>query len=62
MILLNVAVLISYDRAGVKMADHHEASHEFLDFCRAEQRAGREPYGRSMWLVPPVSGSATPLY
>jgi nitric-oxide synthase len=62
MILLNEAVLLSYDRAGVKMADHHEAAHEFLDFCRAEQRLGREPYGKWMWLVPPISGSATPLF
>jgi len=42
--------------------DHPEASHEFLDFCRAEQRLGREPYGRWVRLVPPISGSATPLY
>ncbi len=62
MIMLNEAVLLSYDRAGVKIADHHEASREFLDFCRAEQNAGREPYGKWMWLVPPISGSATPLY
>lgn len=62
MIMLNEAVLLSYDRAGVKMADHHEAGHEFLDFCRAEQSLGREPYGKWMWLVPPISGSGTPLY
>lgn len=62
MVMLNQAVLHSYDRAGVKMADHHAATREFLQFCRAEQEAGREVYGEWSWLVPPISGSATPLY
>jgi nitric oxide synthase oxygenase domain/subunit/ferredoxin-NADP reductase/CRP-like cAMP-binding protein len=62
MLMLHEAVLHSYDRAGVKMADHHNVCHEFLEFCRNEQAAGREPYGKWMWLVPPFSSSATPLY
>ncbi len=62
MLMLHEAVLHSYDRAGVKMADHHNVCHEFLEFCRNEQVAGREPYGKWMWLVPPFSSSATPLY
>jgi len=62
MLMLHEAVLHSYDRAGVKMADHHNVCHEFLEFCRNEQGAGREPYGKWMWLVPPFSSSATPLY
>ncbi len=62
LILLNEAVLHSFDRDGVKMADHHSAGHEFLEFCREEQKAGREPYGKWMWLVPPVSSSTSVLY
>lgn len=62
LILLNEAVLQSYDRAGVKMADHHSICHEFLEFCRNEQKAGREPFGKWMWLVPPVASSTTVLY
>ena len=62
MLMLHEAVLHSYDRAGVKMADHHNVCHEFLEFCRNEQAAGREPFGKWMWLVPPFSSSATPLY
>ena len=62
MIMLNKAVLLSFERTGMKMANHHEAAHEFLDFCRVEQNMGREPYGRWMWLVPPTFSSATPLY
>ncbi|MEY3176256.1 MAG: nitric-oxide synthase, bacterial [Planctomycetota bacterium] len=62
MLMLHEAVLHSFDRAGVKMADHHSVCHEFLEFCRNEQSAGREPAGKWMWLVPPFSSSATVLY
>jgi nitric-oxide synthase len=55
-------VLHSFDRAGVRIADHHAVGHEFLEFCRNEQAAGREPHGRWMWLVPPVSASTSVLY
>ena len=62
LVMLNEALLQSFDRAGVKMADHHQIGREFLEFCRAEQQAGREPHGRWMWLVPPVSSSTSVLY
>lgn len=62
MVVLNEALLHSFDREGVKMSDHHSVGHEFLEFCRNEQKAGREPYGKWMWLVPPVSSSASILY
>ncbi|MFM9058758.1 MAG: nitric oxide synthase oxygenase [Planctomycetaceae bacterium] len=61
-LMLVEAVLHSFDRAGVKIADHHAVGHEFLEFCRNEQAAGREPYGRWMWLVPPVASSTSVLY
>lgn len=62
LIMLNEAVLHSFDRDAVKISDHHAIGHEFLEFCRNEQRAGREPYGKWMWLVPPVSSSTSVLY
>lgn len=62
MVMLNQAVLHSFDASGIKMADHHATTREFLQFCRAEQGAGREPCGEWSWLVPPISGSATPLF
>jgi nitric-oxide synthase, bacterial len=62
LIMINEALIRSFDRAGVKIADHHNACHEFLEFCRVEQKAGREPYGDWTWLVPPVSSSTTALY
>jgi nitric-oxide synthase len=62
MLMLHESVLHSYDRARVKIADHHSVCHEFLEFCRNEQAVGREPAGKWMWLVPPFSSSATVLY
>lgn len=61
-LMLVEAVLHSYDRAGIRMADHHAVGHEFLEFCRQEQGAGREPHGKWMWLVPPVASSTSVLY
>jgi hypothetical protein len=37
----NLAVLHSFDSAGVTMADHHTESHRFLTHLAREQRAGR---------------------
>lgn len=62
MVLINEAVLHSFDRDGVKLSDHHAIGHEFLEFCRNEQKSGREPYGKWMWLVPPGASSASVLY
>ncbi len=62
LIMINEALIQSFDRARVKLSDHHTIGHEFLEFCRSEQRAGREPYGNWTWLVPPVSASTSVLY
>ena len=56
------AVLWSFDRAGVKIVDHHSASLEFLQFCKNEQDTERDIFGHWPWLVPPIGGSATPLF
>ena len=59
---LNLAVLYSFELAGVKMSDHHAASNDFLEFARAEAAAGRRVDARWDWLVPPISGSLSPLF
>src|SRR3954464_7020430 len=38
---LNRAVLHSFERAGVKMTDHHTESERFLTHLRSEEKAGR---------------------
>jgi len=59
---LNVAVLYSFEKAGVKIMDHHAASQAFMKFDEQESRAGRTTYARWSWIVPPISGSLTPVF
>ncbi|GAB7045292.1 nitric oxide synthase oxygenase [Catenuloplanes indicus] len=59
---LNRAVLHSYQRAGVKISDHHTEAARFLEHVRREQRAGREVPADWSWIVPPMSGAATPVF
>ena len=59
---LNVAVLHSFRRASVRIVDHHSASREFLAHMEREGRAGRITPADWTWIVPPVSGSATPVF
>jgi nitric-oxide synthase len=59
---LNVAVLHSFDKAGIKIMDHHAASQAFMKFDDQESRAGRVVHARWSWIVPPISGSATPVF
>lgn len=62
LIELNAAVLHSFDRAGVRIVDHHRASKEFIEFCEQERRLGREATADWSWIVPPISGSATEVF
>jgi nitric-oxide synthase len=59
---LNVAVLHSYERAGVTMLDHHAASHAFDKFEALEHQAGRIVHARWSWIVPPISGSTVTVF
>lgn len=59
---LNIAVVHSFRRAGVTVLDHHVASREFFDFVTEEHAVGRPVYADWIWIVPPVSGSATPQF
>lgn len=59
---LNAAVLYSYAKAGVRIVDHHRASSEFMDFVSREKKNGRIVSADWSWIVPPMSGSATPVF
>ena len=59
---LNIAVLHSFERAGVTIADHHTESVRFLSHIAREQRQGRPTPADWSWIVPPVSGGLTPVY
>ncbi|MFC8509486.1 nitric oxide synthase oxygenase [Streptomyces sp. NPDC057411] len=59
---LNVAVLHSFQEAGVTMADHHTESERFLRHIDQESRHGRSTPADWSWIVPPISGSATSVF
>lgn len=62
MVELNLAVLYSFKEDGVKIVDHHTASDQYMTFSELEKRQQREVTGDWSWLVPPVSGSACPVF
>lgn len=59
---LNLAVLHSYEQAGVTIADHHTEAHRFLKHVDKEERAGRVCPAEWSWIVPPLSGGATAVF
>jgi nitric-oxide synthase len=59
---LNIAVLHSYEAAGVKITDHHTESRRFLTHLEREEAQGRTVPADWSWIVPPVSGGLTPVY
>jgi nitric-oxide synthase len=59
---LNLAVLHSFTAAGMKISDHHTESRRFLTHVEREERAGRIAPADWTWIVPPLSGGATPVF
>jgi len=59
---LNEAVIHSFAQDGVTMVDHHSATDQFLRFQNREAQCGRDVKGDWSWLVPPMSGSTTPVF
>ena len=59
---LNIAVLHSYKKHGVRMMDHHTVTNYFMRFAAEEKRCARPVHADWGWLVPPISGSTTPVY
>jgi nitric-oxide synthase len=59
---LNLAVLHSFDQARVTITDHHTESRRFLTYLEQEQNCGRTVAADWSWIVPPISGSSTPVF
>jgi nitric-oxide synthase len=59
---LNIAVLYSFGQAGMKITDHHTESQRFLTHLEREEKAGRHVPADWSWIVPPLSGGATPVF
>ncbi len=59
---LNVAVLYSFAKQGVTIVDHHTASRQFIHHDELEKQAGRTVPAHWVWMVPPISGSTSPIF
>lgn len=59
---LTSAVLHSYRKNGVSIIDHHSASRQFLRFVESEETRGKKVPADWSWIVPPLSGSACPVF
>ncbi len=59
---INRAVLHSFREGGVTITDHHTESDRFLTHLEREERAGRSCPADWSWIVPPMSGSQTPVF
>jgi nitric-oxide synthase len=44
------------------LIDHHSAAASHLRFEEEETKKGRSIHGLWDWLIPPLSGSTTPLW
>lgn len=59
---LNIAVLDSFQSAGVTIVDHHTASETFMTHLANEQRLRGGCPADWVWLVPPTAGSTTQVF
>ena len=62
LVVLNEAVLWSFDQEEIRMADHHGVTEDFQKFCAQEKKEGREVSADWSWIVPPISGSTTAAF
>lgn len=59
---VNLAVLHSFQKLNITIVDHHTASESFMKHMENEQRLRNGCPADWVWIVPPLSGSATPVY
>lgn len=59
---LNLAVLHSFQKAGVTVVDHHTASESFMKHYENEMRIRGGCPADWVWIVPPMSGSVCPVF
>ncbi|XP_061116719.1 nitric oxide synthase, brain [Conger conger] len=59
---VNIAVLYSFQNAKVTIVDHHSATESFMKHMENELRVRGGCPGDWVWIVPPMSGSITPVF
>lgn len=51
-----------FQKQNVTIMDHHSASESFMKYMQSEYRARGGCPADWIWLVPPISGSITPVF
>ncbi|XP_075760963.1 nitric oxide synthase, inducible [Pelodiscus sinensis] len=59
---INIAVLHSFQKQNVTIMDHHSAAESFMKYMQNEYRLRGGCPADWVWLVPPISGSITPVF
>ncbi|XP_071038207.1 nitric oxide synthase-like protein isoform X4 [Parasteatoda tepidariorum] len=59
---VNYAVIYSFQKANVTIVDHHTASESFMKHWDNELRLRGGCPADWVWIVPPLSGSLTPVF
>ncbi|XP_022249354.1 nitric oxide synthase, inducible-like [Limulus polyphemus] len=59
---VNVAVLHSFRKQNVTIVDHHTASETFMTHMENEYKLRGGCPADWVWIVPPISGSITPVF
>ncbi|KAJ3111620.1 Nitric oxide synthase, inducible [Phlyctochytrium bullatum] len=62
LVVLNRAVIHSFDAAGVTIVDHHTASDSFATHYSQEIRKRGHCPADWVWITPPISGSTTKVF
>nr|ACZ60615.1 nitric oxide synthase [Panulirus argus] len=62
LIEVNIAVLHSFQRLNVTIVDHHSAAESFMKHFENEQKLRGGCPADWVWIVPPLSGSITPVF
>ncbi|KAM6970125.1 nitric oxide synthase 2b, inducible [Aplochiton taeniatus] len=62
LVTVNVAVMHSFRKNSVTITDHHSAAESFMKHMKTEFRLRGGCPGDWVWLVPPMSGSLTPVF
>ncbi|XP_018604029.2 nitric oxide synthase 2b, inducible [Scleropages formosus] len=62
LVAINVAVIHSFQKHNVTITDHHSAAESFIRHMQAEFKLRGGCPADWTWLVPPMSGSLTPVF
>lgn len=62
MVEINRAVLHTFEKRGIRIVNHHEAAEQFVQFERSEEKRGRNVTADWVWINPPMTASATPVF